>query len=212
MRSPRGQIMGKGQIKTTHSLAHTETAACVVRVYVCVGEKHLRLLLRRTSDALYRRINWINGRKNRRPIYFIRPLGCTEHHRRRRWRYIYSGEMPRCNYPDCAKSREGTAQISPRWYNIMSLGPFAILLPPVSVCSPAVSEFAATRSGCCVVVSLNLMKYACGLLSQLPESQKGFGRAKKWILLNTPWWMNAKILTSRFMKKGRLLYLLRYTN
>ena len=188
MRSPRGQIMGKGQIKTTHSLAHTDTAACVVRVYVCVGEKHLRLLLRRTSDALYRRINWINGRKNRRPIFYSAP--------RLHWTppppplavHIYSGEMPRCNYPDCAKSREGTAQISPRWYNIMSLGPFAILLPPVSVCLPAVSEFAATRSGCCVVVSLNLMKYAWGLLSQLPESQKGFGRAKKWILLNTPWW------------------------
>lgn len=98
--------------------------------------------------------------------YFIRPLGCTQTPQ------PPPAEMPRCNYPDCAKSREGTAQISQRWYNIMSLGPFAAPYTHSVLCAFAASEFTATRSGCCVVVSLNLMKYACGLLSQLPTHKR----------------------------------------
>lgn len=72
MRSPRGQIMGKGQIKTTHSLAHTETAVCDVHcVCICVREKNTCGW--NGARTLYRRINWINDRKNIWPIFYSAP-------------------------------------------------------------------------------------------------------------------------------------------
>lgn len=100
MRSPRGQIMGKGQIKTTHSLAHTERLLLFVScASVFVWEKNTcGCCSRRFIDAS---TGLMIAKTDAR--YFIRPLGCTEHHCR--WRYI-AREMPRCNYPDCAKSRE----------------------------------------------------------------------------------------------------------